>query len=224
MDQQTTDALFRTLIVTAVDGIIVIDVKGSIQVYNAACERLFGYSVDQALGQNVKMLMPSPYHEEHDGYLSRYRMTGEKRIIGIGREVVGRRKDGATFPMYLSVGEGTLDGQKIYVGIIHDLTERKKSDAALVEREARLSSILDTGPDAIVTIDEFGRIESFSAAAVRLFGYSEDEIIGKNVSILMPSPYREEHDAHLARYRATGEKRIIGVGRIVVGQRRDGTT
>ena len=156
-------------------------------------------------------------------YLSRYRMTGDKRIIGIGREV-GRRKNGATFPMYLSVWEGTLEGQKIYVGIIHDLTERKKSDAALIEREARLSSILNTGPDAIVTIDESGVIESFSSAAVRLFGYSEDEIVGQNVKVLMPSPYREEHDGYLARYRRTGEKRIIGIGRIVVGQRRDGST
>ena len=223
-DRPPTDALFRTLIGTAADGIIVIDVKGSIQVYNAACARLFGYPANEALGQNVKMLMPSPYQEEHDGYLARYRMTGEKRIIGIGREVVGRRKDGTTFPMYLSVGEGALDGQKIYVGIIHDLTERKKSDAALVEREARLSSILDTGPDAIVTIDEIGQIESFSSAAERLFGYSENEIRGQNVKLLMPSPYREEHDEYLARYRRTGEKRIIGTGRIVVGQRRDGTT
>lgn len=220
-----SDPPFRALIATAVDGIIVIDVKGTIQVYNAACERLFGYLAEEAVGQNVKMLMPSPYHEEHDGYLSHYRMTGEKRIIGIGREVVGRRKDGTTFPMYLSVGEGALEeGQKIYVGIIHDLTERKKSDAALIEREARLSSILDTGPDAIVTIDEIGRIESFSLAAERLFGYSEDEIRGQNVKVLMPSPYREEHDEYLARYRRTGEKRIIGIGRIVVGQRRDGTT
>ena len=221
---QPTDALFRALIATAVDGIIVIDVKGTIAVYNAACERLFGYQADEVIGQNVKMLMPSPYHEEHDGYLSRYRVTGEKRIIGIGREVVGRRKDGSTFPMYLSVGEGTLEGQKIYVGIIHDLTERKKSDAALIEREARLSSILATGPDAIVTIDEIGRIESFNTAAERLFGYSETDILGQNVKILMPSPYREEHDGYLARYRTSGEKRIIGIGRVVVGQRRDGST
>src|SRR5262245_14888034 len=222
--QAPTDALFRTLIATAVDGIIVIDVNGSIQVYNAACERLFGYRAEETFGQNVKMLMPSPYHEEHDGYLSRYRASGEKRIIGIGREVVGRRKDGTTFPMYLSVGEGSLDGQKIYVGIIHDLTERKKSQAALVEREARLRSILDTGPDAIVTIDEMGIIESFSSAAVRLFGYAENEIIGQNVKVLMPAPYRDEHDGYLDRYRRTGEKHIIGIGRIVVGQRRDGTT
>ena len=119
---------------------------------------------------------------------------------------------------------GAWKGQKIYVGIIHDLTERKKSDAALIEREARLSSILDTGRDAIITIDEVGTIESFSPAAERLFGYAEADVIGKNVKLLMPSPYRDEHDGYLARYRKTGEKRIIGIGRIVVGERRDGTT
>jgi two-component system sensor kinase FixL len=225
------DALFRALIATAVDGIIVIDAMGQVQVYNNACENLFGYSAREVIGQNVKMLMPSPYREEHDGYLNHYRSTGEKRIIGIGRAVVGLRKDGSAFPMYLSVGEGVLDGQTIYVGIIRDLTESEQLDAALRasetalrEREARLSSILDTIPDAIVTIDEIGTIESFSAAASRLFGYAPEEVIGKNVKLLMPSPYRDEHDGYLARYKATGEKRIIGIGRIVVGQRRDGST
>jgi two-component system, LuxR family, sensor kinase FixL len=118
------DALFRTLIATAVDGIMVIDERGSLIVYNAACERLFGYRPEEVMGENVKMLMPSPYRQEHDGYLAHYRETGEKRIIGIGREVVAQRKDGSTFPMYLSVGEGVLDGQRIFVGIIHDLTGR----------------------------------------------------------------------------------------------------
>lgn len=123
-EAQRNDALFRTLIATAVDGIIVIDERGIISIYNDACERLFGYRRDEVFGKNVKMLMPSPYEEEHDGYLEHYSKTGEKRIIGIGREVVGRRKDGTVFPMYLSVGEGILDRQKIYVGIIHDLTSR----------------------------------------------------------------------------------------------------
>ena len=133
--------LFRMLIATAVDGIIVIDADGIVHVFNAACEGLFGYAPSEIIGQNVKMLMPAPYHEEHDGYLGHYRATGEKRIIGIGREVVGRRKDGSTFPMYLSVGEGTLEGETVFVGIIHDLTQRKKADNALHEREARLTEL-----------------------------------------------------------------------------------
>ena len=134
-------SLFRTLIATAADGIIVIDAQGIVQVFNAACEALFGYAPREVIGRNVKVLMPAPYHDEHDGYLSHYRTTGEKRIIGIGREVVGRRKDGSTFPMYLSVGEGAIDGAPIFVGIIHDLTQRKKADDALHEREARLSQL-----------------------------------------------------------------------------------
>ena len=119
------ETLFRTLIATAVDGIIVIDARGLVQVYNAACEKLFGYAPEEVIGCNVNMLMPPPYRGEHDGYLRHYRDTGEKRIIGIGREVVGQRKDATTFPMYLSVGEGMLDGNNIYVGIIHDLSSRE---------------------------------------------------------------------------------------------------
>ena len=119
-----SDALFRTLIGTAVDGIIVIDEHGIMSTYNEAAQRLFGYRSEEVLGKNVNMLMPSPYRGEHDGYLKDYRKTGEKRIIGIGREVVGRRKDGTTFPMYLSVGEGVLESKRIFVGIVHDLTTR----------------------------------------------------------------------------------------------------
>ena len=218
------DQLFRALIATAVDGIVVFVAAGLIQVYNQACERLFGYSSDEVTGRNVKMLMPAPYHQEHDGYLANYQNTHERKIIGIGREVVGQRKDHSTFPMYLSVGEGDLGGQKIFVGIIHDLTAHKMADDAIKEREARLRSILDTVPDAIITIDEQGTIESFSAAASRLFEYSSAEVTGKNVRMLMPSPYREQHDGYLSHYRDTGERRVIGKGRIVVGQRRDGST
>jgi two-component system sensor kinase FixL len=220
----SSDALFKALIATAVDGIIVIDSDGRIQVYSGACGKLFGYEPGEVVGRNVKLLMPEPYHTEHDTYLSDYARTGERKIIGVGREVVGRRKDGSTFPMYLSVGEGLLAGHRIFVGIIQDLTARKAAEEALREREARLRSILDTVPDAIIAIDERGLIESFSPAATRLFGFEADEVLGKNIKMLMPAPYREQHDNYLAHYRSTGEKKVIGIGRIVVGQRRDGST
>lgn len=219
-----SDTLARALIATAVDGIIVIDANGIVQVYNAACKKLFGYNPEEVIGKNVKMLMPEPYHAEHDGYLQNYHITGEKQIIGIGREVVGRRNDGSTFAMYLSVGEGRIHERQIFVGIIHDLTEQKEAEAAVREREARLRSILDTVPDAIITIDEKGIIESFSLAASRLFGYEPPEVVGKNVKVLMPPPYRDQHDGYLEHYGRTGERRIIGKGRIVVGLRRDGST
>ena len=138
MPSRSNDALFRTLIATAVDGIIVIDERGLIGIYNAACERLFGYRLDEVIGKNVNMLMPSPYRDEHDSYLDNYRETGKARIIGVGREVVGQRKDGTTFPMYLSVGKGILDTQPIYVGIIRDLTARNAAMRRLQELQNEL--------------------------------------------------------------------------------------
>src|ERR1700761_2208348 len=100
-------ALLRSVLATVPDAMIVIDEGGIVQIFSSAAERLFGYAADEVCGRNGKMLMPSPYEEQHDGYLSRYLTTGERRIIGIGRVVVGRRKDGSTFPMELSVGEAT---------------------------------------------------------------------------------------------------------------------
>jgi two-component system sensor kinase FixL len=136
------DSLFSALIRTAVDGIMVIDEHGLIQVYNAACARLFQYSEAEVLGQNVKMLMPAPYREGHDDYLSRYKRTGEARIVGIGREVSGQRKDGSTFPMYLSVGDGMLHGKRAFVGIVHDLStlyhEREAYEEHLVSLREEL--------------------------------------------------------------------------------------
>ena len=121
----------RVLVSTAVDGVMIIDANGTVQEYNPACEQLFGYRADEVVGQNVKMLMPPPYREEHDEYLHRYRATGNKRIIGIGREVEGRRKDGTTFPMELSVGEARPGGQQVFVGIIRDITARKTAEQSL---------------------------------------------------------------------------------------------
>jgi len=121
----------RVLVGTVVDGVMIIDAKGTVQEYNPACEQLFGYKSEEVIGQNVKMLMPSPYREEHDEYLHRYRTTGNKRIIGIGREVEGKRKDGTNFPMELSVGEACPDGQQLFVGIVRDITERKSAEQLL---------------------------------------------------------------------------------------------
>jgi PAS domain S-box-containing protein len=203
---------------------VVIDRNGAIRSVNDATERLFGYPSEKLIGRNVKILMPEPYSGEHDTYLANYLRTGRKKIIGIGREVVGRRSDGSVFPMDLSVGEAREGGQSIFVGIIRDITDRKAAELAQRESELRLRSILDTVPDAIVVIDAQGSIQSFSPAAERLFGYSSVEVAGRNVNILMPTPYREAHDDYLDRYLRTGERRIIGIGRVVVGLRKSGET
>ncbi|MBV8507175.1 MAG: PAS domain S-box protein, partial [Alphaproteobacteria bacterium] len=218
------DSLYRAIVDTAVDAIVTIDRNGAILSVNRATERLFGYGAAELIGRNVNILMPEPYAGEHDGYLANYLRTGQKKIIGIGREVVGRRKDGFVFPMDLSVGEARDGGEPIFVGIIRDITDRKAAQLAQRESELRLRSILDTVPDAIVVIDTRGAIQSFSPAAKRLFGYRSGEVIGRNVKLLMPTPYREAHDGYLERYLRTGDRRIIGIGRVVVGLRKNGET
>jgi two-component system, LuxR family, sensor kinase FixL len=223
-DGMSQEGPWRSIIRSAVDAIVLIDGRGRIEAFNPAAERLFGYSEADVLGRNVNLLMPQPYRGEHDGYLERHLATGETRIIGIGREVTGLRRDGTTFPLHLSVGETEVGGEKKFTGIIHDLSERVNLEDRLRASEARWRSILESAVDAIVVIDARGRIEWFNPAAERLFGYTEAEMIGKNVNILMPSPYREEHDGYMAHYLTTGQKKIIGIGREVTGVRRDGTT
>lgn len=116
----------RTILETTVDAIITIDERGNIETFNLAAEKLFGYNSEEVKGKNVKILMPDPYVHEHDEYLERYHKTGERQIIGIGREVVGKRKDGSLFPMYLAVSELHLAGRKIYTGIVRDITEERR--------------------------------------------------------------------------------------------------
>jgi len=218
------EPILRSLFESAVEGIIVIDAKGLIKAFNPAAERLFGYDADEVLGQNVSVLMPSPDREQHDRYLAHYLETGVPRIIGIGREVQGRRKDGSTFPLHLSVGRMEIDGQPAFTGILHDLTRRVEISDALRKSEERLRSIVESAVDGIVVIDDKGLIKAFNPAAERLFGYHISEVLGRNINMLMPSPDRERHDRYLQHYLNTGEQKIIGIGREVTGLRKDGTT
>jgi len=152
----------------------------------------------------------------------------EAELLGAGEwegELVNATRDGrrVTVASLWALHGDSQAGPASVLEVHLDLTEVRRTQSMLEEREARLRSILDTAPDAIITIDGRGLIQSFSAAAERLFGYTAGEVVGRNVSMLMPTPYREEHDGYIARYLSTGEKRIIGRGRQVKAQRRDGT-
>ena len=136
-DLATTRAeRLSTIINTTVDGIIVIDGRGRIEAFNAGAQRLFGYTEDDVIGKNVNLLMPAPFHEEHDRYLEHYQRTGEAAIIGKGRQVRGRRKDGTEFPLHLSVGEMTIAGERKFTGMLHDLTARVGLEEQLREQSA----------------------------------------------------------------------------------------
>ena len=127
------EARLHAILETAVEGIITIDERGIIESLNAAAETIFGYSADEIIGRNVKVLMPAPYRQQHDGYLSNYLRTGHARIIGIGREVVGQRKDGTVFPMELSVSEVKLEERRLFTGFVRDITERKRLEREILE-------------------------------------------------------------------------------------------
>jgi PAS domain S-box-containing protein len=217
-------ALLRAVVDTAISGVILIDARGCILMFNPACERLFEYAASEVIGQNVKVLMPAPYREAHDRYLDNFHQTGVRKIIGIGREVFGMRKSGSTFPMDLAVGEAKLDGESIFVGIIHDLTERERVGKALREGAARLKAVVETAVDGVILIDARGSVLMFNPACEKLFKFQAREIIGQNVKILMPAPYRIEHDGYLNNFHQTRVRKIIGIGREVTGQRKDGST
>ena len=170
------DAIFDTIS----DGLIVSDEAGAIQLFSSGAERMFGYCQDELLGADVKILMPSPYREAHDDYLAAYLDTGVKKIIGIGREVSGRHKDGSIFPMYLSVGEIWLDEGRFFVGVTHDLTTLKRTEEQLLT----LSAAVDQSPIAVMISNAAGDIEYVNSCFTRLTGYVADDLIGRNISML----------------------------------------
>ena len=150
----------RSVLDTVPDATVVIDEAGTMVSFNRAAERQFGYTEAEAIGKNVRILMPEPYHREHDGYIHRYLSTGERRIIGIDRVVVGRRRDGSTFPMKLAVGEMTTGEQRFFTGFIRDLTERAESEARLEEIQselARLSRLNELGEMASTLAHELNQ-------------------------------------------------------------------
>lgn len=122
------EARYRAIFDTAVDAIVVIDEMGVVRALNPSAERLFGHDSAEVIGRNIKMLMAEPYRSAHDGYLARYRETGERRIIGIGRAVTGQRKDGSTFPLELSVAEWREKGERFFTGVMRDVTERTRAE------------------------------------------------------------------------------------------------
>jgi PAS domain S-box-containing protein len=136
---QESEARLRAVVDTAADGIVTINHRGLIEAVNPAAEQLFGYRRDELIGSNIARLMPSPHRERHDDYLARYLRTGEARIIGIGREVVGQHKNGSTVPLLLSIGEFTLDGTRFFTGMLRDISERKRAE----EHQALLMAEID---------------------------------------------------------------------------------
>jgi two-component system sensor kinase FixL len=215
-------ALLAAIASSSNDAIIGKDRTGRITYWNAAAERLFGYPAAEIIGQFISRIIPAGRAGEEVAILDR---------VGRGEylahfETERMTKDGRIIPVSLTLSPILgPDGAVIGISdIARDLSETQQLATALQQREALLRSILDSNPDGFIVIDERAIVKVFSVAAERMFGYAAEEIVGRNISMLMPEPYAGAHDGYMQRYRDTGDRRIIGIGRVVAGRRKDGST
>ncbi len=207
------EALLRAIIETSPDGLITIQEEGIIQSFNSAAERLFGYAAAEVVGRNVSCLMPSPYREQHDSYVQRYLRTGEKRIIGIGREVLGERKDGSVFPLELAVGEVCVDGRRWFAGFVRDVSARQTTEQRLHQLRSELvhvSRLSEMGEMASALAHELNQpltaIINYLQACRRLLGGQGGERVGELMQKAADQATRAgEIIHHLRRFIARGE-------------------
>jgi PAS domain S-box-containing protein len=175
----------RSVVSHVVDGIITIDEHGTITTYNPAAARMFGYERPEVIGRNVKMLMPEPYRLQHDDYIGNYLRTGRAKIIGGGREVVGRRKDGATFPVELAISEFRLGDRRYFTGIVRDITERKRAEEAPRTVSGELELVLTTTATGHTHCSKDLRHVSANPAYARIAGLPVEEIVGRPIADVM---------------------------------------
>jgi two-component system sensor kinase FixL len=214
--------LLAAIAASSNDAIVGKDLNGTVVFWNDEAERLFGFSADEMIGAPITRIIPSDRMDEETEILARIR-RGE-RLSHF--ETVRLSKDGRAVPVSVTISP-IRDDEGAIVGaskIARDLSETHRISGELQQREALLRSILDTVPDGLIVIDRRGTIQSFNPAAERMFGFTAAEAMGRNVATLMPASYATSHDAYIDRYVKTGERHIIGIGRVVVGLRRDGST
>lgn len=202
--------------------IFMVHADGNVATWNSGAQRIFGWGAEDIVGRHCSIFYPGADATAR----AAVDLEGSLEDGKFATECWQVRKDGSEFLADVTItpsrdADGVLRG---FAKVIHDVTDRRAAERALQKREGHLRSILATVPDAMVVIDDHGIVVSFSAAAERLFGYSEADVLGKNVSMLMPNPDRDRHDSYLRRYLETGEAHIIGIGRIVTGLRSDGST
>jgi two-component system sensor kinase FixL len=227
-DAAAREAHVQSILDTIPDAMIVIDEHGIIQSFSAAAERLFLYGRQEVIGRNVKMMMPSPYRENHDAYLARYLRTGERRIIGIGRLVVGERKDGSTFPMELAVGEMKSGDRRYFTGFIRDLTERQKTEARLQELQSELvhiSRLTAMGEMASTLAHELNQplsaIANYMKGCRRLLESADDERSGMIRDAMNSAGEQAMRAGQIIRRlrdfvsRGEGERRVESIAKLV---------
>ncbi|MBT5469642.1 MAG: PAS domain S-box protein, partial [Nitrospina sp.] len=172
-----------------VDSVVAINQRGIIQAVNPAVEKVFGYCPKELIGKNVKILMPEPYFSEHDGYLQNYLRTGEKKIINLVREVTGLHKNGSLFSMELSVSESFTDDERVFVGVLRNISERKATEKAIESANRERNLILNSAGEGIYGLDIKGMTTFVNPAACKILGYTEEELLGTGQHITIHHSY-----------------------------------
>ena len=201
----------------AIDAVVTIDENNNITFFNKAAESLWGYSREEVLGHNVKMLVPQVLQADHDNFVNANRSTGVNKIVGTSREIEVPRKDGSTVWCNLGLSKVEVGKKIIYTAFLKDITEERES------RET-INQTLEQAIDAVVTIDENNSITFFNKAAESLWGYSREEVLGRNVKMLVPQALQADHDNFVNANRSTGVNKIVGTSREIEVPRRDGST
>ena len=227
-------AKMAAIVDTVPNGIISIDVNGTVLSINPAVEKMFGYHAGEIEGQNIKILMPKPYSDHHDEYINRYLNTGYSELIGASLELEGRKKSGSIFPIEVAVNEVSVGDLRMFTGIIRDLTQSKAYEFELEQHRFHLKEIVDyqtsevkaiveTAVNGIITVNQHGNIELFNPSATKIFGYTSEQVKGKNISILIPGIDQSTHQSFISSYLLGNFKsNIIGSSREITAIRSNG--
>jgi PAS domain S-box-containing protein len=214
----TLDAIVRS----AADAIVTADARGLITTWNPAAGRMFGYEASEVIGESLAELVPERFRSAHNEGLARVVATGETRIIGRTVEVFGLHSDGHEFPIELSLATWVNEDERFFSGIIRDITERSEMTRALAVSEHRMEAILESANDAIISIDNQGRVVLWNSGAAEMFGYTSDDMIGEPVTAVIPARFREPHTEGIERVTSGGERHVIGQTVELAGLHRDG--
>lgn len=217
------EGLFERLFESSPDAVFVSDKSGVIVRANGQAERLFGYDRKELIGLQIETLVPERFRPKHPEHRRDYSAQSHIRPMGAGLELYGLRKDGSEFPVDIMLSPVDASGESYVLAVVRDVTRRKKAEEALRRSEARLRSLFEFSPDAILVIDEKGKITEANAQVDSFFGYSRAELIGKTVELLIPEKFRQEHPGHRKEYSAQPRVRAMGAGLELYARRKDGT-
>ncbi|MBX2854431.1 MAG: PAS domain S-box protein [Rhodobacteraceae bacterium] len=217
IEKQKADEAINQTLEQAVDAVVTIDERNHVTFFNAAAEKLWGYSRDEVVGNNVKMLVPQEFQFGHDDLVNANRKTGVDKIVGTSRDLELVRHDGGTVWVNLALSKVKVDDKITYTAFVKDISEQKNA-------QDRINQTLEQAVDAVVAIDEHNHVTFFNAAAERLWGYSRDEVVGNNVKMLVPVQFQAGHDELVNANRTTGVDKIVGTSRDLELVRRDGST